>query len=90
MPAHVTADELFQALDDALVLCEEFAGADMAIKLQAFGLNVDEVKAELQARLAEVRYMYDQEPHVLYTQGFMEGILAGVQLVRRALARVEA
>lgn len=85
MPARVTPEELFQALDDALVLCEEFAGADVAMRLAAFGLRVDEVRAELEQRRDDLEGMYANDPAALYTQGFVEGVMAGVSLVRRAM-----
>lgn len=83
MPAHVTEEELYQALADALTLAEEFKGMTIEQKLAAFGLDSEEARAMIYERAAEL----PEHQRVPFAQGFGEGLISGVALVRRARSR---
>lgn len=82
MPARVTEEELYAALDDALTLASEFQGASLEMKLAAFGLDSEDVRRLLQDRAETVA----PTDRAAFAQGFGEGLIAGVALSRRARA----
>lgn len=76
--AHITRDELFDALYDALGKVHEWDEIDD--KLAVFGLDTDDVHDLLDRRWRD--YLVDgvNESHVEFVRGFVEGLLTGLQL----------
>lgn len=80
--AHVTRDQLFAALYDALGKVHEFDELDD--KLAVFGLQTDDVHDLLNRRWQD--YLRDGacSSHVEFVRGFVEGLLTGLQLGGRS------
>lgn len=81
MPDDTNTNELFCALDDAIAIAHEWDGAGIAAKLQAFGLDPEEVAEVLRERIEAYRDEFSEgEPDVAFTQGFVEGLITGRKL----------
>lgn len=79
--AVITADQLFDALDDALARIHEWDGGSVTDKLAAFGLDAEAVRQLLEQRwLAHGKTFEGAEAHLLFVQGFVEGLVTGMQL----------
>lgn len=77
----ITHDEVVRALDDAVALSREFDGLDIRVKLRALGLDADGLADLLVDRWRQHRPGFDpSRPYELLAQGWLEGLLTGLQL----------
>lgn len=87
--ADITREQLFAALDHAVSRVREWEGAGVDSKLAVFGLDVDDVGDLLDDRWRAYEQLVNpDEPHLLFVQGFIEGIVTGLQLANRERADV--
>jgi hypothetical protein len=77
----ITIDDLFDAFNDALARIHEFDGGGVDAKLAAFGLDAEAVRQLLEDRwLAHGKDLDGEAGHRLFVQGFVEGLVTGMQL----------
>lgn len=80
----ITRADLFDAFNHAVARIHEWDGAGVEAKLAAFGLQIDDVVDLLRDRWEQHQPLADPEqPHLLFVQGFTEGLITGLQLSRR-------
>jgi hypothetical protein len=83
MNATISAEQLIEASDHALVRVHEFDGAGIDAKLAVFGLQPEPVRDLLEKRWIEYRLDGGGDDYFLFVRGFVEGLLTGLQLGRR-------
>lgn len=83
MPVAIGDKELFEAVNNTLALVHEFD--QIEDKLAVFGLRVDDVHHVLQERWAAyvAATEHTEAAHVIFVKSYVEGLLTGMQLVRR-------
>lgn len=76
----ISADDLLRALHDALGRVHEFD--ELADKLHVFGLQPDGMHDVVKQRWQDYRDNHEDsaEGHIVFVQGFVEGLLTGLQL----------
>ena len=78
--APITTEELFDAFNHALARIHEFDGGGVEAKLAAFGLDAESVRQLLEERWVAHRGQFEGASHVVFVQGFVEGLVTGLQL----------
>jgi hypothetical protein len=83
MAPAISGERLIEASNHALVRVHEFDGAGIDVKLAVFGLEPEPLRALLEERWIEYRLDGGGDDYFLFVRGFVEGLLTGLQLVRR-------
>lgn len=82
----ISNDELFEALDYACAIAQEWDGkkpGKINAQLEALGLDPDAVRELVQERWEKYEPLFDADaPHLLFVQGFTEGLMTGAVLRR--------
>lgn len=81
----ISNDELFEALDYACAIAQEWDGEPGKVKaqLEALGLDPEAVRELLHERWEKYAPLFDPaNPHLLFVQGFTEGLMTGAVLRR--------
>ncbi len=78
--APITTEQLFDAFNHALARIHEFDGAGVETKLAAFGLDSESVRQLLEERWIAHQGQFEGASHVVFVQGFVEGLVTGLQL----------
>ena len=76
----ITTEEVFDAFNHALARIHEFDGGGVEAKLTAFGLDAESVRQLLEERWIAHRGQFEGASHVVFVQGFVEGLVTGMQL----------
>lgn len=81
----ITRDDLFEALDYACAIAQEWDGEEGKVRaqLEALGLDPDAVRELLHDRWEKYEHLFDaSQPHLIFVQGFTEGLMTGAVLRR--------
>lgn len=77
----MAAGDVLASFDDAVAVLQEFDGAPIDEKLAVFGVDASEMREVLEQRWEVYRHGYDPEqPHLVFVQALVEGLLAGLFL----------
>lgn len=80
----MASGDVLESFDDAIAVLQEFEGAPIEEKLAVFGIEASEMRDVLAQRWAVYRHDFDPaQPHLVFVQALVEGLLAGLFLKAR-------